>query len=156
MVNFWEEVCLMLEAMCKTPIYITTCLPSALFRNTRLFIILFVRKFWRVCSQFWLSVRNSVWGPLNRISRGIPSLCWLEGGGGLRGTKIVNKILWSFRNEFPEKLHFSYKKYFSGINFQKITYHVFVCDSENYMEKCFWNYFLGKTHFSYMKSGFRN
>ena len=24
------------------------------------FIILFVRNFWRVCSQFWLSVRNSV------------------------------------------------------------------------------------------------
>ena len=30
------------------------------FRNARLFIILFVRNFWRVCSQFWLSVRNSV------------------------------------------------------------------------------------------------
>ena len=30
------------------------------FRNARLFIILFVRTFWRVCSQFWLSVRNSV------------------------------------------------------------------------------------------------
>ena len=29
-------------------------------RNARLFIILFVRNFWRVCSQFWLSVRNSV------------------------------------------------------------------------------------------------
>ena len=31
-----------------------------LFGNARLFIILFVRNFWRVCSQFWLSVRNSV------------------------------------------------------------------------------------------------
>ena len=30
------------------------------FRNARLFIILFVRNFWRVCSQFWLSVCNSV------------------------------------------------------------------------------------------------
>ena len=38
-----------------------------------------------------------------------------------------------------------------GINFPKITYHVFVCDSENYMEKLFGNYFLGKSHFSYMK-----
>ena len=28
--------------------------------NARLFIILFVRNFWRVCSQFWPSVRNSV------------------------------------------------------------------------------------------------
>ena len=40
----------------------------------RLFIILFVR------SQFWLSVRNSVWGPSNRNSRGNPSFCWLGGG----------------------------------------------------------------------------
>ena len=31
---------------------------------------------------------------------------------------------------------------YSGINFPKITYHVFVCDSENYMEKRFGNYFL--------------
>ena len=30
------------------------------FRNARLFIILLARNFWRVCSQFWLSVRNSV------------------------------------------------------------------------------------------------
>ena len=50
----------------------------------------FVRNFWRVCSQFWLSVRNSVWGPFNRKSRGNPSLCWL-GGGGVKGHKIVNK-----------------------------------------------------------------
>ena len=28
--------------------------------KVRLFIILFVRNFWRVCSQFWPSVRNSV------------------------------------------------------------------------------------------------
>ena len=28
--------------------------------NFRSLIILFVRNFWRVCSQFWLSVRNSV------------------------------------------------------------------------------------------------
>ena len=34
--------------------------PVAIFRNARLFIILFVRNFRRVCSQFWLSVRNSV------------------------------------------------------------------------------------------------
>ena len=29
---------------------------------------------------FWLSVRNSVWGPFNRILRGNPPLCWLGGG----------------------------------------------------------------------------
>ena len=50
-------------------------------RNVRLFIILFVRNFWRVCSQFWLSVPNSVWCPFNRDSRGNPSLSWLGGGG---------------------------------------------------------------------------
>ena len=61
-----------------------------LLGNARLFIILFVRNFWRVCSQFWLSVRNSVSGAFNRKPRGNPSLCWL-GGGGSRGTKIVNK-----------------------------------------------------------------
>ena len=28
---------------------------------------------------------------------------------------------------FPEKLHFSYRKYALGVNFPKITHHVFVC-----------------------------
>ena len=40
------------------------------------------------------------------------------------------------------------------MNIPKITYHVFVCDSENYMDKPFWNYFLGKSDFSYMKYAF--
>ena len=39
----------------------------------------------------------------------------------------------------------------SIINFPKITYHVFVCDSENCMEKLFGNYFFGKSHVRYMK-----
>ena len=52
-----------------------------MFTRARLFIILFVRNFRRVCSQFWLSVRNSVWGPFHRVSKGNPSLCWLGGGG---------------------------------------------------------------------------
>ena len=43
------------------------------------------------------------------------------------------------------------RKYSSGINFPKITYHAFVCDSENYMDRRFGNYFLGKSHFSYTK-----
>ena len=34
--------------------------PDPFLGNARLIIILFVRNFWRVCSQFWLSVRNSV------------------------------------------------------------------------------------------------
>ena len=62
-----------------------------LFKDALLFRILFVRNFGRVCSQLWLSVRNSVEGPFNRNSRENPPLCWLEGGGGLRGTKMVNK-----------------------------------------------------------------
>ena len=67
----------------------------SLLRNARLFIILFVRNFWRVCSQFWLSVRNSVWGPCNRNSGGNPSLCWL-GGGGVNWRKNCEKnILWT-------------------------------------------------------------
>ena len=39
----------------------------------------------------------------------------------------------------------------SEMNFPKIAYHVFVCDSENYMEESFGNYFLGKSRFSYTK-----
>ena len=35
-----------------------------------------------------------------------------------------------------------HEKYSSGINFPKITYHVFVCDSENYMETLFGNSFF--------------
>ena len=64
-------------------------------RNARLFVILFVRNFWRVCSQFWLSVRNSVWGPFNRNSRGNPSFSWLGGGGGSYAQKLWTKILWT-------------------------------------------------------------
>ena len=44
--------------------------------------------------------------------------------------------------------------FWGGIDFPKITYHVFTCDSENYMEKLFGNYFLGKSHFSYTKNVF--
>ena len=55
-----------------------------------------------------------------------------------------------FGMKFPEKLHFSYKNYFSGIKFPKITYHVFVCDSEHYMEKNVWELFSWKSNLSYM------
>ena len=44
--------------------------------------------------------------------------------------------------------------YFSGINFPKITWHVFVCDSRNYMEKLFGNC-LGLSHVSYTEECFR-
>ena len=49
------------------------------------------------------------------------------------------------------KTTFQLQEKFSGTNFLTITYHVFICDSENYMEKLFRNYFLGKSHVSYMK-----
>ena len=67
----------------------------------------------------------------------------------------ITYINFCFRNYFPplpkKKVHVSYKKYFGGINFSIITFRVFVCDSENYMENVLGNYLLGKSHFSYMK-----
>ena len=72
-----------------------TCVCRHWIGNARLFIILFVRNSWRVCSQFWLSVCNSVWGPSNRESRGNPSLCWLGGGGGKGARKLWTKMLWT-------------------------------------------------------------
>ena len=49
-----------------------------------------IRNFWRVCSQFWLSVRNSVHGPFVEIQEEIHYFVGWE-GGGLRGTNIVNR-----------------------------------------------------------------
>ena len=46
--------------------------------------------------------------------------------------------------------------FLSGKNFPKITLHVFVCDSENYMQKLSWNYFSGRSHFSCRKECFPN
>ena len=54
------------------------------YKNARLFIILFVSNFGRVCSQFWLSDLNS---------RGNPSLRCVGRGGGQRGATIVNNYL---------------------------------------------------------------
>ena len=50
-----------------------------------------------------------------------------------------------FRELISRKLHFP-----------KITCHVFVCDSENYMEKLFVNFLLGKSHGSYINKVFGN
>ena len=54
-------------------------------------IILSVRNFWRVCSQFWLSVRNCVSGPFNGNQSEILHIAGWEGGGGLRDANFVNK-----------------------------------------------------------------
>ena len=122
---------------------------ECLFRNARLFTILFLRNFWRVCSQFWLSVRNSVWGRFNRNSRGNPSLCWL-GGGGSRGTKIVNK---NYVNKlaFPivgdkEPCRFSelHEYYYTQNDYRTELYYfriIFGSSRSAITEpKCFWNY----------------
>ena len=51
----------------------------------------------------------------------------------------ITYINFCFRNSFPEELHFSHKKIFSGINFPKITYHVFVSD----IQRITWKHVLG-------------
>ena len=71
-----------------------------IFRNSSLFVILFVRNLGRVCSQFWLSVRNAFWGPFHATSRGNPSLCWL-------GTNIL-WANWHFQNIRKEKRHITF------------------------------------------------
>ena len=61
-----------------------------------------------------------------------------------------------FGIDFPINYISVTRKYFSWIDLPKITYHIFAGDSENYMEKWFGKYFLGKSHFIYMKQCFRN
>ena len=61
-------------------------------RNAHLFIILFVRNFWESLFAIWLSVRNSVWGPLIEIQEEIHHFAVL-GRGGLRGAKLWTKNL---------------------------------------------------------------
>ena len=56
-------------------------------------------------------------------------ICWAAG------------VHYCFGNEFPEILHCSSLTIFSGINFPKITLHVTVCDSRNYMGKIVWEFF---------------
>ena len=66
------------------------CLALFKVRNACLFIILFVRNFWRVCSQFWLSVSQFCLRSFNRNSRGNP-ITLLVAEGGLGAQKIVKK-----------------------------------------------------------------
>ena len=67
--------------------------------------------------------------------------------------KILHTYIFVFGINFPKNYISVTRNYFSRINLPRITYHVFVCDSQNYMELAFWEYFLGKSHFSYMKFG---
>ena len=82
-------------------------------------MILFVRNFTRVGSQIWPdpSVRNSVWGPFSRNLRGVPSLFWL-GGGGSRGTNIVNRIV---VNQLAFPKHISCSRVFSSLHSTSVT-----------------------------------
>ena len=105
--RFWRTVFALLWAhrkdlLAPTPsvrpsLFETSAFCRLLFRNARLFIILFVRNLGgflhntgRVRSQFCLR-------PFISNSTGNPSLCWL--GGGFRGARIVNK-------QFVNKLAF--------------------------------------------------
>ena len=62
-----------------------------------------------------------------------------------------------FRINFLKSyISFTYM-FFSGIDFPKIVLkHVFVCDSENYLEKLTWDYFLGEIASQLHKISFRN
>ena len=61
-----------------------------------------------------------------------------------------------FSNYLAGRITFQLHEICLGIDFPKITLHVFVCDSENHMETLSGIYFLGKSHFSYTKIRFRN
>ena len=54
-----------------------------------------------------------------------------------------------------KKEHFSHLPLFSGLSFTKIALHVCVCDSENYMDNVFENYYLGTSHFGYTQKCLR-
>ena len=71
------------------------------FRNARLFIILFVRNFLGVCSQFWLSVRNFAEVLLIEIQEEIHHFAVL-GEGGVKGCKFCEQ-------KFCEQTGVSYK-----------------------------------------------
>ena len=77
-------------------------------------------------------------------------------GGGITEPKLfgINSVIFLcvmvhqflFSDLIPRKITFQlHKNIFSGV----------VCDSENYMEKCFGNDFLGKSPFSTQSSIFR-
>ena len=84
----------------------------------------------------------------------------MRGGGGSGGLDLAVTLLarkdyihnFLFSELNSRKITFQLQENsFRKLIFPEITYHIFVCDSENYMEKLFGNYFLGKSHFSYMK-----
>ena len=60
------------------------------------------------------------------------------------------QLLILFSELISRKITFQFQDIFRELISQKLHITEFVCDSENYMEKCFGNYFLGKSHFSYM------
>ena len=57
---------------------------GAPFSSGPFVLLLICSQFWRVCSQFGLSVRNSGWGPFKRNAWGNP-ITFLVGRAGVRG-----------------------------------------------------------------------
>ena len=49
-----------------------------------------------------------------------------------------------------------HKNIFLELMLSKLTLHVFVCDSENFIEKLLGNALLGKSHFGYIREWFWN
>ena len=96
------------------------------FRNARLFIILFVRNVWRVCSQFWLSVRKRNPNPnfLVRIfssgGRGLPrervGAKKFDTSLETREIKLFGRDIPGFRRDIPGAPEKFEKKWF-GFNF---------------------------------------
>ena len=76
---------------------------------------------------------------------GIGGRGWEGGGWGGTG-KGTSKSMCTRLSKLP----------FSKLPSLVSPQHVFVRDSETYIEKLLRNYLLGKSHFSYMKECFRN
>ena len=80
----------------------------------------------------------------------LPLLYWVE-------RKFVIFAILLFLQLISPKSTFQYKtKTLSEITFPKVALHVFVCDSENYMERNVLALYCWNTHFNYIKECFRN
>ena len=70
------------------------------------------------------------------------NLAFLPVSGKFREKAQNHQILSVFGITFPKNYISVTRNLFLELISQKITYHVFICDSENYMEKLFGNIFL--------------
>ena len=72
----------------------------------------------------------------------------------IRHPLLVFHTFFVFGINFPKNYMSVTRNSFLELISRKNTLHVFFCDSENYMEKSFGNYFLGKSHLSYINNAF--